>query len=248
MKTLIAVPCFDMVNEGFASSMLELIKPGETVYSSVKNTLIYQARNRIAANAVKEGFDRVMWFDSDITFPEDTMIQLMRDMEETGADIVSGLYFLRKPGTKPVVFDNLVWNLNRETHIVESGATYYEDYPKDALFECAGIGFGCVMTTVDVLNRVGEKYGTPFTPLVGLGEDLSFCWRAAQCGAKIMCDSRIKCGHIGQVEFNEEWFLNEREKGKEIVHCKDCIKEECCCIRRTDNPNWFCADGEQKSE
>ena len=212
MKTLIAVPCFDMIHEGFASSMLELVKPGETVYSSVKNTLIYQARNRIAANAVKDGFDRVMWFDSDVTFPENTLVQLMRDMDETGADIVSGLYFLRKPNTKPVVFDNVVWDLDKETNTVQTGATYLEDYPEDSLFECAGIGFGCVLTTVDILNRVGEKYSTPFTPLVGLGEDLSFCWRAAQIGAKIMCDSRVKCGHIGQVEFNEEWYKRERGK------------------------------------
>ena len=212
LKTLIAVPCFDMVHESFMSSLLELIKPGETVYSCVKNTLVYQARNRIAAEAKKDGFDRIMWFDSDVTFPQDTMIRLIEDMDSTGADIVSGLYFLRKPNTKPVVFDNVVWNLNAETKIVDAGATYFEDYPKNSLFECGGIGFGCVMTTVDIIDKVGERFGTPFTPLVGLGEDLSFCWRAAQCGGKIMCDSRIKCGHIGQVEFNEEWY--ERERGK----------------------------------
>ena len=209
-KTLIAVPCFDMVHEGFMSSMLKLKKPGETIYASQKNTLIYNARNTIATNAINDGFDRVLWFDSDLTFQDDTMERLVEDMEAGGYDIVSGLYFLRKPNTKPIVFDNLVWEMDTETKMVEAGATYYEDYPKDALFECAGVGFGCVMTTTDILKRVSDKYGLPFTPLLGLGEDLSFCWRATNVGAKIMCDSRIKCGHIGQVEFNEEWYMREK--------------------------------------
>jgi hypothetical protein len=32
----------------------------------------------------------------------------------------------------------------------------------------------------------------------------------------------------------------------ELVRCKDCIKVDICCRRKTDNPNWFCADGERK--
>lgn len=31
-----------------------------------------------------------------------------------------------------------------------------------------------------------------------------------------------------------------------IVRCKDCKREEICCIRRTNDPNWFCADGKRK--
>ena len=31
-----------------------------------------------------------------------------------------------------------------------------------------------------------------------------------------------------------------------IVRCKDCKREEVCCIRRTNDPNWFCADGKRK--
>ena len=36
--------------------------------------------------------------------------------------------------------------------------------------------------------------------------------------------------------------------GKEsIVRCKDCKHVETCCRRRTNNPNWFCADGERRT-
>lgn len=211
MKTLIAVPCFDMVHTDFMRCLIDLEKPEGTVYTILKNTMIYNARNTIAANAVKMGFDRVLWFDSDITFEEDTLIRLSEDIDK-GFDMVSGLYFLRKPNTKPVIFDNLVWRVNGDG-LCESGATYYEEYPKDTLFPVAGCGFGCVMITTDLLKRVSEKHGAPFTPLMGLGEDLTFCHRAAQIGAKIMCDSRIKCGHIGSVEFDESWYLNHLPVG-----------------------------------
>ena len=35
---------------------------------------------------------------------------------------------------------------------------------------------------------------------------------------------------------------------KQIVHCRDCRKVEVCCRRGTDDPDWFCADGERRTE
>ena len=34
----------------------------------------------------------------------------------------------------------------------------------------------------------------------------------------------------------------------ELVLCKDCSKRRLCCIRRTDDPEWFCGDGEREDE
>lgn len=208
MKVLIAVPCFDMVHTDFMRCLIDLEKPEGTVYTVIKNTLIYNARNTIAANAVKMGFDRIMWFDSDVTFEPDTLVKLSEDMDRTGADIVTGLYFTRKTPTKPVIFDNLVYKV-QDDGLVQSGATYYEEYPKDELFPVEGCGFGCVMTSVELINQLGQRYGAPFTPLFGIGEDLSFCHRARREGAGILCDSRIKCGHIGTMEFNEQTYLHQ---------------------------------------
>ena len=202
MKTLIAVPCFDMVHTDFMRSLIDLEKPEGTVYTVVKNTLIYNARNTIAGNAIKKGFDRVLFLDSDLDFPADTLKRLSADMD-AGCEFVSGLYFQRRPNPKPIVYDQVQWEVLRDGN-VQAGASWYFDYPKDTLFECQGFGFGCVMVSVDVLKKVADKYGAPFTPLMGLGEDLTFCYRARKLGAKLHCDSRIKCGHIGSVIFNEE--------------------------------------------
>ena len=207
MKTLIAVPCFDMVHTDFMQSVIALEKPEDTSFTVVKNTLVNVARNVIATNAVKAGFDRIMWFDSDMKFAPDTLMRLSADMDQ-GFDMVSGLYFTRKPPIKPVVYDELSWMQTDDGCDVRA-SNYYE-YP-EGLVECAGVGFGCVLTSVDLIRRVGDRFGLPFSPLQGLGEDLSFCWRVIQIGAKMHIDTRVKCGHIGQMVFDE---LEYMEQGK----------------------------------
>ena len=214
MKTLIAVPCFDMIHTDFFSSMMALQKPPETSFTVVKNTLIHVARNVIAANAIQAGFDRVMWFDSDMKFPPDTLLKLSADMDQ-GLHFVTGLYFTRKPPISPVLYSELNYRDTPEGH--EAGAGIYTGYP-EGLTECAGAGFGCVLTSVDLLRRVGDAFGAPFNPYKGLGEDLSFCHRVIQIGERMFADTSVKCGHIGTFEYNEEYFREKRESLPTIAH------------------------------
>ena len=210
MKTLIAVPCMDMMHTGFVKSFCDMEKPGDVAYSFIQGTMIYEGRNLVANNAIKCGFDRVLWLDSDMAIPKDAMVQLAADMD-TGLDFVTALYFKRKPPINPVLCDKVLWCVHPDGN-VETAATSFVDYPQDTLFECAGAGFGCVMTSVALLKTVVDVYGSPFTPMMGIGEDLAFCWRVAKLGGKMYCDSRIKCGHIGQYTFGEQDFLNTRQQ------------------------------------
>ena len=111
---------------------------------------------------------------------------------------------MRTYPTKPVVFSEIGYEVKDNEATVKS--EHYLGYPKDTLFECAGTGFGCVMTSANLLKKLTEKYGAPFTPMMGLGEDVAFCWRATQNGYKLYCDSRVKCGHIGQAVITEKAY------------------------------------------
>ena len=211
MKTLIAVPCFDMVHTDFMESLVNLKKPDNTSWTVVKNTLIHDARNIIAANAIEAGFDRVMWFDSDMTFKPDTLIELTKVMDATGVDIVSGLYFTRcPPKIKPVAFTKHWYKQTEEGNF--SGAENFMDYPENSIVAVDAVGFGCCLTTVDIIKRVGDKFGAPFDFIPTMGEDLSFCWRAKRIGAKILLDTGTKCGHVGQYEYNENTFKAFRDE------------------------------------
>lgn len=207
-RTLIAIPCFDMVHTDFMKAFVGLERDDNTSYTIIKNTLIYNARNMVAENAIRYGFDRVLWLDSDVVFPKDTLKRLSEDMDN-GRDFVSGLYFMRTENTKPVLFSEVGYEVKDNEASVKS--VHYLDYPKDTLFECAATGFGCVMTSANLLKKLTEKYGAPFTPMMGLSEDVAFCWRARQNGFKLYCDSRVKCGHIGQAVITEKSYLHPLE-------------------------------------
>lgn len=194
IRTLIAIPCFDMVHTDFMACFAEMERDENTSYTLIKNTLIYNARNMIAQEAIRHGFDRVLWLDSDILFQPNIIKRLSDDMD--GRDFVSGLYYSRSDPSKPVVYSD-IWRRVNQDGWVDTGFKHYEDYP-EGVFECAGTGFGCVMTSVELLKKLVDKYGAPFTPMMGLGEDLSFCLRVTATGSKMYCDSRIMCGHIGQ--------------------------------------------------
>lgn len=201
MRTLIAVPCMSTIPTRFFTSALAMRRVGETEFTVTESSLIYDARNTMAAEAVKEGFDRVLWLDSDMSFDADLMEKLSARVDE-GRDFVSGLYVRRRPPHTPVIFRS-VGATQGEDGKVRAWADPVTVIPED-IFEIGAAGFGCVMTTVQLLRDVREQFGLPFSPALGLGEDLSFCVRAAQLGVKMWCDPAIKAGHIGTKIYTQE--------------------------------------------
>lgn len=211
MKTLIAIPCMDMVHTIFFKSVLGLEKVGEYAFAISASSLVYDARNGLCKQAVLEGFDRVLWLDSDMEFAPDLMKRLSADIDE-GREFVSALYFTRKSPVKPNVFASCGYYHDKDSDEVTPAAINYYEYPKDGIFPIAACGFGGVMMTTDLIKRVGDKFGLPFSPILGFGEDLSFCSRVAQLGVDMYCDSRVKMGHVGFSTINEDYYLAQGDK------------------------------------
>lgn len=201
MKTLVCIPCMESVPTDFVRCLITLQSVGETRFAFTRSSLVYDARHILASQAIMNGFDRVLWLDSDMTFTADLLVKLSATMDETGADLVSGLYFTRKNEPKPVLFSKCR----------KDAFEMYDPYPKDAVFDIDGCGFGGVLMTTALLCAVGDKYQTIFAPYVGYGEDVSFCMRARETGAKMVCDSRIKLGHIGYRIITEETYEKRNE-------------------------------------
>ena len=209
MRTLIALPCMDMVHTVFLKALMGMDRVGDTHFSISCSSLVYDARNTLAKQAVIEGFDRVLWLDSDMDFSPDLLKRLSADMDE-GREMVSGLYFKRKAPVKPVIYKELGFWRDKEKDEVTPIAIPYEDYPKDDIFTIAGCGFGGCLVSVDLIKRVGDKFGLPFSPLMGFGEDLSFCSRVSQLGVEMFCDSRVKMGHVGLGTITEDTYFQTR--------------------------------------
>ena len=202
MKTLIAVPCMDTVHVPFVESLVRLDKPAGTEIMFRRNSLVYDSRNLLSLHAIQENYDYVLWMDSDIICPPDALTTLLDDMDTYDTRMVSGLYVMRSFPAEPVIYDVIREPVDKDGHMVKQIRTY-TDYPKDMTFDVDGCGFGFVLTSVSLLKKVWDKFGPAFAPFTWAGEDISFCHRVNQLGEQIMCDSRVRLGHIGTFVYSD---------------------------------------------
>ena len=211
MKTLIAIPCMDVIEADFTDCLTQMMlhHKGEIEVKYLKASLVYDARNQLAKYARETGgFDYVLWLDSDMTFEPDLLDRLLEDIE--GRQAVSGLCFGRRPPFNPCIYKEL--DVKQDGKLITPYRTVYEDYPRDSLFEVEACGFACVLMRMDLLEAMGI-YGVPFFPVAGLGEDLTFCWRARKLDIKFHCDSRLKIGHIMRISVDEA-FVDQLLEGR----------------------------------
>lgn len=188
MKLLIGVPSYDYMHaefvKGLSALLIKLTQDGIAFDLSINNgTLVYMARDRIACQAINNGFTHVLWLDADMIFQP----SLLDDLTDCGEDFVTGICHSRRPPYASCVFRRMD-DLN---HLER-----FEEYPAEP-FEIAGCGFACVLIKTDILAAVQHKYRTCFTPEHDWGEDLTFCRRATAMGYRIYADPYVRLGHIG---------------------------------------------------
>jgi len=205
-KILIAVPCMDQLPAQFAQSLAWLTSYGvdDAKISICFNvgSLIYSSRDQLAKRALLDEADLVMWFDSDMTFNPDTLKRMLKLIDE-GHDMVTGIYYRRTPPFSAVAFKTM--ELNEEGTGFDW--TEFDEIP-EGLFEVGACGFGCVLMKTEIFVAVFSKFGQMFTPIANCGEDIAFCWRARQCGYKIIADPSIGLGHVGHTIITKEFFNN----------------------------------------
>lgn len=210
MKTLIAVPCMDYLEAQFVESLLDLKKVGECDVKLLKSSLVYDARNQAATFAVQEGYDYVFWIDSDMTFEPDTLERMFKSIGDN--KFLTALCFSRRPPFKPCIYKEI--SAKKQDGMVEPYTEIMYDYPRDQIIQIAAAGFACVLQKVEMLDVMLSVYGVPFFPIAGLGEDLSFCYRAKQIGYNMYADTSIKIGHIMRMSVDENFRDNVFEGAK----------------------------------
>lgn len=173
-------------------------------------SLVYNARNNLARQAIKAEADWVLWLDSDMVFNPDLLQRMLKVCTENDIDFLTALCFRRKPPYTPCLFERL--------QKIGRGASYTAllSVP-EGRFQVGGCGFAGVLLSTDVLISVSAKFdGRMFDPMDGFGEDVAFCWRARQCGYDIWCDSDIEMGHVGQCIVTRSFFeAYEANKARE---------------------------------
>ena len=190
MKLLVAVPTVDYVSAEFMKCLCGLIKKlasdgVDFDYQIIAGTLVYWARNRLAKRAIDNGFTHVLWLDSDMTFKDD----IVDDLLFCGKDMVCGAFVSRKPPYGPCVYTDI----SDPADMIK-----VENFGTEP-FRVDGCGFATVLTSVELLKAVWDKFDTCFRPTEDYGEDLAFCDRVKKLGREIWCEPTVRPGHIAHV-------------------------------------------------
>lgn len=215
-KVFIAVPSMDTLPALFCQSLALLKRAGDTMVGFEVGSLVYNARNNLARQAIKAEADWVLWLDSDMVFGPDLLQRMLTVCTENDIDFLTALCFRRKPPYTPCLFDRL------DLLPDEKGASYTAllSIP-EGRFKVGGCGFAGVLLSTDVLISVSARFnGRMFDPLPGMGEDVSFCWRSRQCGYDIWCDSEIELGHVGNCVVTRGYFEAFQNGGNDAGESK----------------------------
>lgn len=212
MRLLIGIPTLDFVHVEFmrclTALLMRLKDDGIEFDLDIESgTLVYFARERIAHKAINEHYTHVLWLDSDMVFKP----SILDDLMFSGKDFVTGIYHARRKGYASCIF---------KTINLDEGIERFDKYPNET-FQIQGCGFGCVLTSAEMLSSVCLHFGTCFTPLPSLGEDIAFCKRAQDLGYKLWCEPSVVCGHIGHITIYPE----DHELWKTTISNYDEVKQ-----------------------
>lgn len=193
IKLMVAIPTLDYIHYRFVQSLTDLSKRLDEL--GIENdiwfkpsTLVYMGRDWLAKRAREGEYTHVLWLDADMVFEPDIFEKLIADEKE----MVCGLFRSRHDNRRAyALFSSLYPAVRYEA--LESNPELLND-----IFTVEGCGFGCVLTTVDLLIRVlNANNNTCFMPTRAFGEDLAFCERVRNLGVDIYCDPAVEVGHIG---------------------------------------------------
>lgn len=197
-RVSICVPCRDMVHAAFAFDLARLLRHSGSLGLDVlphfcMGTLIVNQRESLVEMAIEAGSTHVLWLDSDMMFPPDTLQVLLQHDQS----IVAGNYATRQYPHKTVAYTALHdWT----SYVVHDGPT------ADSLIEVDAIGMGCMLTSMEVIKAMPlPRFQTIYVPDSGdhMGEDFYFCQNARELGYKIYVDDHLsrQLGHLGTISF-----------------------------------------------
>lgn len=149
---------------------------------------VYIERNALVRKAQKGGYSHILFVDSDVELPEDALLRL----SSWEKPIVMGFVPFKntKTGKCSVYRPDSYFNKKNCVTMDE-----LESLPN--LLEVKGGGFGCVLVDIGVFDKIEtpwflyteSKYG------VRRGEDITFCYKAADAGISIFADTKVLCKH-----------------------------------------------------
>jgi hypothetical protein len=205
----ILVPARDTVMTSFAYDMARAMSfhtattDDRVILFTSHGTLIASQRMELARQALEEKADYLLWLDSDMRFPKETIGHLiLRDKP-----IVAANYATRRMPVKPVAMRDEGGKINR----------VYTDTESEGLESVDYVGMGVMMTKREVFEKVEAPwFAIPYSTIGNhyIGEDVFFCKKAKEAGFEVLLDHDLShhVKHIGTFEYSHEGALAVKEQ------------------------------------
>ena len=202
----------------------------------VRSSVVHWGRNQLLVNLRKrkQPTDYVLLIDDDMTPPEDALIKLLKH----DVDIAAGACTVRRDPPTPnfriwnsTIFNFVTlfdWPLGSTIEVAGVGCAFI--LIKTAVLDAVGEyylscryereQFGMSAETAKLLEagrrkhaeETGNEWWFQFLPHPWgdgeFGEDLSFCFKARECGYKVWVDTSVTPGHIGNYEYKIDDYLS----------------------------------------
>jgi hypothetical protein len=183
-KSLVAisVPSGDIVHTDFAMSlaMLCMDHSVQSFLLNSRSSLVPLGRNQCVGGAQIMKATHLLFLDTDMVFPADTLARLLTHDK----DIVGATYSQRMPPFHPLA-------------VTEEGETTVTS----GLQRMRIMPVGCILIRTGVFNALAQPYFSLIADGDQLqGEHYSFCAKVRASGFDLWCDGDLSAqiGHIGQ--------------------------------------------------
>jgi hypothetical protein len=212
MRCVVLCPYLTHIEPSCERGLRDLERAGFEVRRYPSSAAIDRSRCDVATTVLGEGFDELMWIDSDISFEAGDVARL----REHGLPVVAGIY--PKKGVQDFALH------------LEPGTTELKVGEGGGLADVRYVGAGFLLVRRGVFDDIQRTFGLPvcnarfgvpsvpyFLPMVVrdeyaaggngywyLGEDYAFCERARQAGHRIVVDTTIRLGHVGKYTYSWE--------------------------------------------
>tara|TARA_R110002050_G_scaffold34101_8_gene86312 strand:+ start:5687 stop:6355 length:669 start_codon:yes stop_codon:yes gene_type:complete len=197
MRILVAMPNTGTVAAGTTASLVDMMQHFERSSAPfeksarlilAQGSILPEIRHRLVAEAYEHEATHMLWVDSDMRFPEDSLNRLLN----AGKHVVGVNYARKEPECRP-------------TASALSGAPL-ESSPA-GLVEVAHMGFGLMLVTMAAYDAITFPF-FHFKPIPPknvrfYGEDVTFGQKIRDAGVKMFCDTDLseRIEHIGAQSF-----------------------------------------------
>lgn len=208
-RCIVLVPHRDNIDAACEQSLRGLEALGYTVRRSDASAAIDRTRCELATQALSEGYEELLWIDSDISFAPEAVDHL----RSHGLPLVGGLFAkrgIRNFGCRflPGTGEMTLGEGGGPVEVRYLGTAFLLTHRR--VYEDVGRLFDLPLCNVTADAAPAVPFFLPMVirdPEVGfwyLSEAWSFCERARQAGHKVIVDTSIRLWHYGRYGYGWE--------------------------------------------